>query len=295
MPDNEELTISVPEAGRRYFGLTAKASYRYASLGKIPVIRLGGLLRVPVRAMDAMLNGVPLPDNPQPKNDIIDAPAEPTSERTLRRFTPEEDDVIRRDYAAYVPTQEIAWRLERDEGTVRQRILHLNLRRSMMVSLALRWAPQHLKERLPEMPADEFLAACATWREEENDKLQNAEQEQRDQRRHELQQIAADIDMRRDLSRNQKMILKRSAGMTLESVAQQHGLTRERVRQLTDPNYVACPKKAEDRLERWQQRQHEYREKQIDELFKVYNRASVEAQEEFIRRVTVKTDEQASK
>ena len=48
-------TISVPEAGRRYFDLSRGASYAAAANGEIPTIRIGRRLRVPVMAMDRML------------------------------------------------------------------------------------------------------------------------------------------------------------------------------------------------------------------------------------------------
>lgn len=51
-----ELTISVPEAGRRYFGLSRQASYGAAERGDIPTIRIGRLIRVPVRALEKMLD-----------------------------------------------------------------------------------------------------------------------------------------------------------------------------------------------------------------------------------------------
>jgi hypothetical protein len=50
------LTISVPEAGRRYFNLSKNASYDAAARNEIPTIRVGRLLRVPVRAMERMLD-----------------------------------------------------------------------------------------------------------------------------------------------------------------------------------------------------------------------------------------------
>jgi hypothetical protein len=49
------LTIPVPEAGKKYFGLSRNASYAAAARGDIPTIRIGKLLRVPVRALDRML------------------------------------------------------------------------------------------------------------------------------------------------------------------------------------------------------------------------------------------------
>lgn len=50
------LTLSVPEAGRKYFGLSRNGSYDAAERGEIPTIRIGRLLRVPVRALEAMLD-----------------------------------------------------------------------------------------------------------------------------------------------------------------------------------------------------------------------------------------------
>jgi excisionase family DNA binding protein len=49
------LTMTVPEAGARYLGLKPARSYQAAARGEIPTIRVGRLLRVPVAAMDRML------------------------------------------------------------------------------------------------------------------------------------------------------------------------------------------------------------------------------------------------
>ena len=48
-------TISVPEAGRIYFGISKNSSYEAARRGDIPTIRIGHLLRVPVVALERML------------------------------------------------------------------------------------------------------------------------------------------------------------------------------------------------------------------------------------------------
>lgn len=53
---NEALTLGVPEAGKRYFGLSRNASYDAAARGDIPVVRIGRLLRVPIRAVERMLD-----------------------------------------------------------------------------------------------------------------------------------------------------------------------------------------------------------------------------------------------
>jgi hypothetical protein len=50
------LTISVPEAGELYFGLSKNGSYEAAARGDIPVVKIGKLLRVPVRLMEKMLD-----------------------------------------------------------------------------------------------------------------------------------------------------------------------------------------------------------------------------------------------
>ena len=51
----QQKTLSVPEAGLIYFGMGRSASYDAAHRGEIPTIRIGKLLRVPVSAMDKLL------------------------------------------------------------------------------------------------------------------------------------------------------------------------------------------------------------------------------------------------
>ena len=48
-------TMSVIEAGKLYFDLCPRSSYEAVRRGEIPVIKIGRLLRVPVAAMEAML------------------------------------------------------------------------------------------------------------------------------------------------------------------------------------------------------------------------------------------------
>jgi hypothetical protein len=55
-PTSESIkTLSVPAAGKLYFGLAKNASYAAAARQEIPVIRIGGRLRVPVIALERML------------------------------------------------------------------------------------------------------------------------------------------------------------------------------------------------------------------------------------------------
>jgi len=55
-PAETPLTISVPEAGRKYFGLSKNGSYAAANRGDIPTVKIGKLRRVPVRLLERMLN-----------------------------------------------------------------------------------------------------------------------------------------------------------------------------------------------------------------------------------------------
>jgi hypothetical protein len=60
----DEKTLDVPEAGRRYFGLSRAGSYAAAGRGDIPTIRIGRKIRVPVVALERMLaNAKPLQDD----------------------------------------------------------------------------------------------------------------------------------------------------------------------------------------------------------------------------------------
>lgn len=65
MSEMTEKTLSVPEAGKRYFGLGKNASYDAAHRGEIPTIRIGSRLRVPVVALERMLAGTAPADHQQ--------------------------------------------------------------------------------------------------------------------------------------------------------------------------------------------------------------------------------------
>jgi hypothetical protein len=52
---SEPKTLSVPQAGREYFGLGRNASYEAARRGDLPTIKIGRLLRVPVVAFKRKL------------------------------------------------------------------------------------------------------------------------------------------------------------------------------------------------------------------------------------------------
>jgi hypothetical protein len=56
MSEETTLTLSVPAAGKKYFGLSRNGAYDAAKRGEIPTIKIGRLLRVPIRALEAMLD-----------------------------------------------------------------------------------------------------------------------------------------------------------------------------------------------------------------------------------------------
>ena len=55
MEQDQKATMSVPEAGRRYFGLARNAAYAAAARGELPTIRVGGRIFVKVAALERML------------------------------------------------------------------------------------------------------------------------------------------------------------------------------------------------------------------------------------------------
>ena len=57
MNSDQPKTISVAEAGKRYFGISRSAAYQAARNGEIPTIRIGKLWRVPVVRLEKMLEG----------------------------------------------------------------------------------------------------------------------------------------------------------------------------------------------------------------------------------------------
>jgi hypothetical protein len=52
MSDDESLVMTVPQAGAKYYGLKRDAAYAAARRGDIPTIKMGGAVRVPIRAIE---------------------------------------------------------------------------------------------------------------------------------------------------------------------------------------------------------------------------------------------------
>ncbi len=55
MTETTPKTMSVPEAGRIYYGVGRDASYQAAKKGLIPFIWVGKFMRVPIVAMERIM------------------------------------------------------------------------------------------------------------------------------------------------------------------------------------------------------------------------------------------------
>jgi hypothetical protein len=55
MAKENSKTLSVPQAGKLYFGTGKTTSYAAAKRGQIPTIRIGRRLLVPVAAMERLM------------------------------------------------------------------------------------------------------------------------------------------------------------------------------------------------------------------------------------------------
>jgi uncharacterized protein (DUF433 family) len=181
------------------------------------------------------------------------------------RFTPNDIKILRYDYANYVPTEEIAKKLGRTYGVLRQKIYHLKLQRSNRVTKTLQWAPEHLKAKRVVLGNEAFIKAANQWRKAERRKpvVQRIEDHARDLK------IALTISKRTDLDRTAKMKAMRAAGATLQEVADVFGITRERVRQVT----TAAPRPSAPRYRREPKRpvmSHEERRARRNKIFDEY-------------------------
>jgi excisionase family DNA binding protein len=69
------LTCSVPEAGK-ILGLGRDAAYRAAQTGEIPIIRIGRLVRVPLAALERLLDEAGAAADRRRKMETAQLPAE---------------------------------------------------------------------------------------------------------------------------------------------------------------------------------------------------------------------------
>ena len=53
--EHERFVLTIPQAGRKFYGVGRSASYEAARRGEIPTIRIGRKLLVPVAAVERRL------------------------------------------------------------------------------------------------------------------------------------------------------------------------------------------------------------------------------------------------
>lgn len=78
-------TISIPEAGSYYFGLSKNGSYDAAARGDIPFIKVGRLKRVSVAAMERLMQEGRAFPAPSPVPEPPQAPRYPPSTAMRRK------------------------------------------------------------------------------------------------------------------------------------------------------------------------------------------------------------------
>jgi hypothetical protein len=154
-----------------------------------------------------------------------------------RRWTPEEDEIIRADFADYIDVRVTAAKIGRDTGTLRQRIYQFHLKRDQGITRLLRWCPEHLKPLLKTRGVDAFREVY----DREQQQIREAESEagpeaKSAEENEEITRRVMEIDS--SLERREKMMAMRAIGLTLQEIGDRFGLSRERVRQLTDLDFA---------------------------------------------------------
>lgn len=228
-----------------------------------------------------------------------------------RRFTPEEDAIIKADYAAYVPTLTIAHKLKRGEGVVRQRLLVLGLHRSLAVSILMRFAPEELRGQVQALGEEAFIEAVYEHRAKEQEAITQASNAEAAIHQQRMDALVEEILADTSLKRTEKMIAMRAAGLTLKAVGNLYGITRERVRQITSPHYIGYltkgrprgrPPKAptaklerlknrsewlEAQVERVNKKRKQIADAQLERLLHAWNNTPLSLREVFLKRVGV--------
>lgn len=142
-----------------------------------------------------------------------------------RRFTAEEDEIIRADYAAYIPVGETARKVGRSWGTVRQRILQLGIGRDAR------------KTRLAARFGAEVLLISDDPREirrqlQEAERRRQAELEAANAARIEAALMEMSSAIHDGESRAVAFKAAMLQGATLQQIGDRVSLTRERIRQI---------------------------------------------------------------
>ena len=108
--------------------------------------------------------------------------------------------------------EDIADKLHRTVGSLRQRILHLGLRRSNRISRLLKWAPEELRAGLNNSEPEKWIEGCYAWREQQQRQVEQIDDEATQRAWDERLRQVAEIDAQTDLTRNDKMRAKRLLG-----------------------------------------------------------------------------------
>lgn len=213
--------------------------------------------------------------------------------RTPRNlWTPEEDEIIRADFADYIDVRVIAAKLGRDFGTLRQRLYTLKLRRDRTVFKMMKWCPEHLKPLLKEKGSAAFIEAV----DRHSRQLEQTEASRTSKISAAMDAQIAAIEASPELERREKMAAMRAIGMTLESIGERFSVSRERVRQLTDHDFMR-PAAARTgsiknlasinaRLEaKIADNTRRIKEKQLNEMVDLWNEASDDTRGKFLAAI----------
>lgn len=145
--------------------------------------------------------------------------------RLIRKFTPEEDALLKQQYLAYKDFNEISGLMNRDVGTLRQRVVTLGYIRDRRRTCLIRRFTE-IQPNDPR-PVDEILSTLEKKQEEEKLVRDEAEQARIAKVLSQMvNAIATGADRRAEF---QKAMTE---GATLQEVGNMVGLTRERVRQI---------------------------------------------------------------
>lgn len=154
--------------------------------------------------------------------------------KSIKRMSDQDKAIIEDMWANYVHTEVIAETVGRSEGVIRQYILRHCPPRNGSIIHALKRSPDHIKRVLFERGEEEFLRVLDKW---EKATVRTKTQETQDHIR--ARMVGKTFE---GMSRNDIMRKKRRMGMTLQAIGDEYGITRERVRQITERDSDPEPK-----------------------------------------------------
>lgn len=180
-------------------------------------------------------------------------------------YTPEDRELLKKLFVEHVGVEIIAKRLKRSVGSVRQQINRLGLHRNASITRFLRWTPPHLQlEHVAQMGQEAWIKAAKDWQAEDLAKIKDSLHLPK---RLFLMGMAEDILPRTDISRNSKISILRGGGWKLDQLGELFGVSRERIRQISDPNWVNKWQSAYERKRRKKRRST--RERKVNETTKL--------------------------